>query len=151
MASKVKSKVKTSPLMQAIENYASATSNKYWEDDQGDHASVAKANAEYNIAKHNLRTALSRKPNTVSFAIGDVVKVRSKIREIPSGLKRKRGEELIITDTSLRENGTMEYAVSGSAWHSHDLLTLVSRAIPDTLRKAYALGRDDEEEDEDEE
>jgi len=138
-------KEKLSPLMVAIENYAKATANKNWQDDQGFGAEAAKANAEYNIAAHNLRTALAKKPNVVSFAVGDLVKVRSKVREIPSGLQRKRGEDLIITNAELDGDGTMHYGVNGSAWHPHRLLSLVSRAIPATINKAYTLGRDDEE------
>jgi hypothetical protein len=141
-------KAKQNPLMQVILNYAKATANKMWDDDQGSRDAVAKSEAEYNIAFHNLQRALARKPNVVSFAIGDVVKVRSTIREIPSGLKRKRGEDLIITNADISGDGTMIYGVNGSAWHRHDTLTLVSRAIPATLRKALSLGRDDEEEDE---
>ena len=143
-------KVQSRILMDCIEDYAKATAQKFYAGDQGVGDDLITATAEYNIAAQNLRLALARKPMTVSFAIGDVVKVRSKIREIPTGLRRKRGEKLIITDTSLRENGTMEYAVSGSAWHGHDKLTLVSRAIPATLRKAYSLGRDDEENEDEE-
>ena len=147
MASKVKSKVKTSPLMQCIDDYAEAKAKKYWQDYKGsDRQSIE---ATYNIAAHNLRRALARKPTPVSFAIGDVVKVRSTIRVIPTGLKRNRGEELIITDASLLENCTMQYAVNGNAWFNHDMFQLVSRSIPAKLQRvSILLSEEDEDGDE---
>lgn len=135
-------------LMSCIEAYATATAHKFYFGDQGDKSDVAKATAEYNIAAHNLRRALAQRPPAHAFALGDVVKLKSSIRVIPTGLRRARGEELIITDSQILADGTMDYGVNGNAWYAQEMFTLVSRAIPATLKKAYTLSS---EEDEDEE
>jgi hypothetical protein len=79
-----------------------------------------------------------------TLAFGDQVL----FAERPIELQRliPTGEYLVITDTSICQ-GSIEYAVNGSAWYSRDDLELVARADEKSLAFAFKA-LDDENEDE---
>ena len=128
---------KSITLLSVIEDYAKATANKNWQEDQGSGQDLAKAKAEYNIAAHNLHKFLRRRPKVVAFAIGDRVKFKPGCK----AATRFTGafNALVITDSSVTESGEVTYSINGAPSYPHSHLLLVSSATKASLLKARAL------------
>lgn len=84
----------------------------------------------------------NQKPEApLSYAIGTTVQMKDPEHHLA-------GRDMVVTTVSI-VTGSLEYAVHGNAWYSHDSLVFVSMPTAESIAVA-ALIESEEDEDEDE-
>jgi hypothetical protein len=83
-----------------------------------------------------------------SFAVGTVVVPNPEDEDHTFPTPNPAGQ-LVITEVSA-SGGSLEYAINGNVWFTHESVVFVSEATPETLEYVFDLDEDGEEDEEDE-